>query len=216
MAIPNQILSNLTGSMRAIFRFGQLAALKAVSGLITARNAADSADADLAAKRLQMNGTSSGNVAFKAGAAVTSYDMVLPTANGGAGTALVNDGAGNLSWQTMSTGLTQVKAEEEIVAYNGSTPITVFTCPAGARILKVTVEVETAFNATSPSLSVGVAGTTAKYFGATDVDLATLGLYVVDVVEEEASAIAIIITFAQGTSGTVGSARVTVHYVNPG
>jgi hypothetical protein len=202
--------------MRAVFRFASLAALKASSSLITARNAADSADADFASRKHFLNGTTSGSVALKAGATVTTYELALPLAQGAAGTTLQNDGTGALTWQTIATGTSQLKAEEEVIAFNSSTPVTIFTFPANARILKVTVDVETVFNATGPSLSVGVSGTTSKYFGATDVDLATLGLYVVDCTEEETTALAVIVTFAQGTSGTTGSARVTVHYVNPG
>ena len=36
--------------------------------------------------------------------ATTSYDLVFPPNQGGAGQVLVNDGAGNLSWQTMGGG----------------------------------------------------------------------------------------------------------------
>lgn len=37
-------------------------------------------------------------VSLRAPAAVTSYDMILPTAQGSAGNVLENDGSGNLSW----------------------------------------------------------------------------------------------------------------------
>lgn len=216
MPIPNQTLSNLVGTMRALFRFGALAALKASSGLLTVRNSADTADADIAAKRHQINGTTSGSIGLKAPAAVTTYDLTLPAATGGAGTALVCDGSGNLSWQVVATGATQAKAEQEVIGFGSASPVTIFTFPTNAQIVKVTIDVETAFNATGPSMSVGVAGDTARYFGATDVDLATVGLYEVSCAVEETTSAAVIVTFGAGTGGTTGSARVTVHYVNPG
>ncbi len=43
-------------------------------------------------------GSTSGSITFTAPAVVASYTLVFPAAQGGAGTTLVNDGAGHLSW----------------------------------------------------------------------------------------------------------------------
>lgn len=47
---------------------------------------------------IQLAGSSSGGITISAGTAPTPYSIVLPPAQGGAGTVLQNDGAGNLSW----------------------------------------------------------------------------------------------------------------------
>lgn len=47
---------------------------------------------------LRIEGTTSGYVGIKAVAAPTSHTLILPSAQGSAGTILTNDGSGNLSW----------------------------------------------------------------------------------------------------------------------
>lgn len=49
------------------------------------------------------NGSTSGNLQISPPAAVTSYALVWPTAQGAATSSLTNDGAGNLSWATAAT-----------------------------------------------------------------------------------------------------------------
>lgn len=53
---------------------------------------------------LQFNGTSSGHVVIAGGSAITSYSLVLPSAQGGSSTFLQNDGSGNLSWASAGSG----------------------------------------------------------------------------------------------------------------
>jgi hypothetical protein len=93
----------------------------------------------------------------------------------------------------------------------------VFTPPASAHILKVIVDVETAFDGSSPSLSVGVAGTASRYMATTQNDLATVGIYEVSpCYEEDGTPEAVIVTFSAGAGATAGSVRVSVEYANPG
>ncbi|UCC72077.1 MAG: hypothetical protein JSV86_17165 [Gemmatimonadota bacterium] len=51
---------------------------------------------------LIMEGSTSGTLTHSVPATVTTYAVVWPNAQGGASTALVNDGAGNLSWTATS------------------------------------------------------------------------------------------------------------------
>ncbi len=66
-------------------------------------------------------GSVSGNVSFSPPATVTTYGVVWPDAQGGAGTVLSNDGSGNLTWTTPSSGtvasLPQVEARVDNAAF---------------------------------------------------------------------------------------------------
>jgi hypothetical protein len=48
-------------------------------------------------------GSISGEITLSAPSTVTSYSLVFPSAQGGSGQSLINDGAGNLSWETVGT-----------------------------------------------------------------------------------------------------------------
>jgi hypothetical protein len=72
-----------------------------------------------AAGETQFLGSTSGYVGVSSPAAPTSYSLVLPSAQGGAGTTLENDGSGNLSW--VSGGLpSQAGNDEKVLATNGT------------------------------------------------------------------------------------------------
>lgn len=54
---------------------------------------------------LTLQGATSGRTRIKGnGSAITSYDLVLPAAQGAANQALINDGSGNFSWGSAGTG----------------------------------------------------------------------------------------------------------------
>jgi len=68
-------------------------------------------------KTLNLTGSSSGTVGFIAPATVTSYALTLPSAQGGNGQILQNDGSGNLSWVA---GLTNALASGKIYVGSGN------------------------------------------------------------------------------------------------
>jgi hypothetical protein len=81
----------------------------------------------------------------------------------------------------------------------------------------VEVVVDTPFDGTSPQLSVGISGTTAKYMGATANDLKAVAMtrFVAHPNHEPVGTTeAIIVTYAADSS-SVGSARVLVTYSVP-
>ena len=57
-----------------------------------------SAAGGLEFNKLQLDGSTSGNVAITASATTTTYPIVLPASQGNSGQALLNDGSGNTSW----------------------------------------------------------------------------------------------------------------------
>lgn len=209
-----RILSDLVGTLQSTFRLGA-ARIKVAAGALVARNAADTADYPVAASAIQHLASDGKKVVFQAKTGMSAdLTLNLPTADGSSGQAIVTDANGNLAFATVATGADAVKEVEKTVAYNSSSPVTVVTPPAYGRIVIVKVDVETAFNGTAPTMSVGVAGATSRYMGTTDIDLKTAGIYEVDAAyEEDDTPDAIIITF-NADSSSQGSARVTVQYVN--
>lgn len=211
--MPARYLSDLAGTLRTAFRVG-VNKLENVAGILTSRTNAG-VDAPIAASQAQLKG-----LAFKTtlapAAAGQVVDLVfkLPSADGATNQAIVTDAAGNLSFASVALGANSMKAEDQLVAFNSVSPVTIVVLPAGATIQRVLVEVETAFDG-APSLSIGITGTPSKYMGTSDLDLSVAATYEVTPMVEEPTAVSPIVTYAAGAA-TVGSARVTVTWVLPG
>lgn len=132
------------------------------------------------------------------------------------GYVLQTDGSGNLTWVAMSTASDAQKIDSTSFIFSDSSPITLFTLPANAVVMAVHVIVDTVFDGT-PTLSVGISGTPAKYMATTENDLKsgtgdrwTSHPNEIPVGTTEA----LIGTYAQG-SATAGAARVLVDYAIP-
>lgn len=210
-----RIISDLVGTLQSTFRLGT-ARLKVASSILTARNSADNADYPFAASAIDHNASDGKKVRLQAQSGMSAdVTLNLPLADGSTGQALITNGSGTLSFTDIATAQNTVKEQEEEILYSASSPVTMFTPPASARIGRIKIEVETAFNGTAPTMSVGVAGGTSRYMGTTDNDLKTAGIYEVDAAyEEDASPEAIIVTF-NADSSSAGAARVTVQYAIP-
>jgi hypothetical protein len=210
----NLYLSDLAGTLLSGFRIG-LNKFVSASGVITARDKADAVNVAIAASEARLLGATYKTVLQPAASGqAADLSLKLPPADGATNQGIGTDGAGNLSFITFATGANAVKAEDQVIAYNQSSPTTIVVLPAGATIQRVTVEVETAFDG-APSLSVGVVGTTSKYMGTTDMDLDVAAIFQVEPMIEEVGSVTPIVTYAAG-GATVGSARVTVQWVLPG
>lgn len=215
--MASRILSDLVGTLKTSFRIATVL-WKDSATVIMARNKADSANVPVSLSRLDLRGASNANRVSITVAANPAADLTFnfPTADGSSQQAIVTDGAGNLSFATVGTGSNQVKEDEQVVAFNSAASLIMVTPPAFGRIIRVRVEIETAFDGVGAQLSVGVAGTPARYMAATDNELSNVANYeVASLYEEDGTPEQIIITFAAGTGATVGSARVTVTYANP-
>ena len=216
--MADRFIADFVGTLKTYARIAGLRLANAGDTVLEIRDKAGTAFRDLRSRavsfrlatgtnevKLQIPSEPAANITFN-----------LPVTTGSTGQVLSTDGTGTLSWSSVAVSSNQMLSQQEVIAFNSSSPVTVFTPPALATILSVMVEVETVFNATTPTLSVGVAGTVTRYMGATDNDLSVAATYEVQpLYEESASPSAIIVTFSPGTGGTTGSARVTVNYANP-
>lgn len=205
--------------------------LKNSSGNLLVRNAADSADSAITASQLNNSGDS---VVINSDAASTGADwsitlarpttgmiantrFQLPPNNGTANYVLQTDGSGNTTWVINSGATNQIATDTTTLAFGSTSPLSLFTLPANAIIEWIDIIVDTAFNGT-PSLSIGIAGTTSKYMASTQVDLtdvASVKCYRVHPnVAASGSTEALIATYAAG-SASAGSARILVNYAIP-
>jgi hypothetical protein len=221
--MTNKVLK-LTGTSNPYFQIGIGGPIvNNNSGVLEAKNAAGTSYVNLTALGLTatggvltLNGATYNVVIEPSSSQTATYTLTLPVSAGTAGQVLSTDGTGVLSWVASGNTTHTVQNIDATIAYGSTSPVTIGTLPANAIVTSVNVYVDTAFNATSPSLSVGIAGTTSKYMGTTDLDLTTAGSYAEDPgLPADTSSESIIATFAAGTGGTAGSARVIVYYTTP-
>jgi len=222
--------SDLVGTTKSYLKIGLLGVrLKDSSGNLVVRNNADSADAQITASKLNNSGDS---LVINSDAASTGADWkqtiarptsgmtadvtwTFPATPGTAGQAITTDGAGRLTTTTIQTAQ-NITVDTTTLAFNSSSPVTMFTLPANAVVHQVYAIVDTAFDGT-PTMTVGKSGSTSKYMGSTDNDLTATAKTVFVAHAGEApigSTEALIITYSAG-SASVGSARVEVHYSVP-
>lgn len=228
--------SNLMGTTKSLFQLGKGGPqIKANSGAVEARNAADSAYVTIRAALAEIFGD---DIVLNAGGAGSGADwklthrrsstgqtedltVVWPGPSPATGQALtvasIAAGVITLQWSSIATGADQVKVDTTTLAFGSASPVAMFTLPIGAVVLDVEVIIDTAFDGT-PSLSIGVTGTTSKYMGATEVDLtsaAGTSWHVKPNLVADGTTNALIATYAAG-GASAGSARILVRYVIPG
>ena len=146
-----------------------------------------------------------------------SVTYTFPVDNGSPGQVLQTDGDGVLSWASASSTDACVKVDSTSLAFGASSPVAMFTLPANAVVHKVQVVIDTAFDGTAPTMSVGVAGTTSKYMGTGDVNLKGTAEDVYEVTPGKiavGTTEALILTYAADGS-SAGAARVLVFYSIP-
>jgi hypothetical protein len=208
---------------------------KNVSSDVAARNAADSAYAPVRAilfktfgDDFELNSGAAGSGADwkftfsrpstgMTGAVKIIYPPdVAPTTNSVLQVASVSSGVITLQWGTVASGTDSVKNDTTTIAFGTTSPATMFTMPANAEIDFIDVIVDTAFDGT-PTLSVGITGTTSKYMPTSAVDLTATAKTRFRYHPNEAasgSTVALIATYSAG-SATVGAAHIIVYYSIP-
>ena len=193
------------------------------------RNTGDSADAAVTASQVKISGE---NFEINSDAAGSGADwkytiarptsgmgaavtLTLPVDDGTADQVLKTDGSGVLSWTAAGNTALAEKVDTTNLAFGTSSPLTLFTTGGSDVIYAVRITIDTAFDGT-PSVSIGIAGTTSKYMAATEVDLTAAALSVFEVHPGKTAqgAEALIATYSAG-SASAGAARIEVVYATP-
>jgi len=224
--------SDLLGTLGTYFKIGISGVrLKNSSGNLLIRNSGDSADAEITASKvkvsgeiLELNSDAAGSgadwkVTLQRPTSGMTADLVLtlPVDDGSASQVLQTDGSGNLSWASAGSTAQCATVDTTTLAFDATSPLAMFTLPANAVIDKVQVIIDTAFDGTAPTLSIGVSGTVSKYMASTQVDLKATAGTIFEVhpgVVANGSTEALIATYASDSSAA-GSARILVYYSIP-
>jgi hypothetical protein len=220
------LFNDALGSIGNIFRVGLTGLnLKSSAGSLLVRNTADSADAPIQASQLRNTGTSvligtTNVLTFQQNASQSGgLTVILPAAKATDGQVLAQKAgtaAGVIEFEFISSGSTADKSTRDTttLAFGSSSPLSLFTLPANAVIDKIRIVVDTAFNGT-PSLSIGITGTTSKYVASTQVDLTVARSYeIYPDLAASGSSEALIATYAAGGASS-GTARILVDYAIP-
>lgn len=227
------LFADLLGTTKALFQIA-IGGVKLgnSAGNLTVKDGAD-ADSDITVKKaflsgdeLELNSDAAGSGAdFKmkikrpATGMTEAVDFTMPPTHGSPNQLLKTDGAGNLEFVSSSEVTTQnVAVDTTTLAFGSTSPLAMFSLPVGAVPELVRIIIDTPFDGTAPSLSIGIVGTTSKYMPATAINLkGTAG----DVYEYKPTTAAIagtpeavIATYAADGS-SAGSARIEFHYVQP-
>jgi hypothetical protein len=226
------IISNFKATSLGKFWLGLTGVLlKNSSGNLVVRNNADSADAEITTSKLNVSGNSlvinsdaanSGSdrsvTIQRSGSQTESYTITLPPDNGSPGQYPVTDGNGVLSWVTPASGAQYLTVDVTPLTFGSGNTVAMFTKPAGARLQKIDVVIDTPFNGTNPTMSVGISGSTSKYFPALDLT-GGINFEAGDTFQNYSNTVAVgsedlIITYVSGSS-TAGDASVLVYYSVP-
>lgn len=233
-------MSDLLGTLIDSFQIGKGGPrIKRNGNNIDLRNAADNAYIDLIVAALQAaNINVTGNdITLNSDAAGSGADrtmtlsrpstgmannltIVLPAGNPSPGQALtVASFAGNvvtLEYSTVAGGSDKAVWDTTPLAFGDTSPKAMFNLPANAVVLAVKVIIDTSFNGT-PTLSIGISGTTSKYMGTGHIDLTAAAGTVFEVdpaLASVGSVEALIASYAAG-GASAGAARILVGYVIP-
>lgn len=225
------IFSDLLGSLRNTFKIGGTSGvqLKNLSGHLSIRNPADSADANLTANKVSASGDS---IEINSDAASTAADwkytlqrptsgmaaalsITLPPDAGTANQVLQTNGSGVTNWASAASTASCDKIDTTSLAFGTASPLTMFSTGAQDIIDEIEVVLDTPFNGSSV-MSIGIAGSTSKYMSTTDVDLTSPAgtVFKVHPGLPAAGVEALIATFVSG-GATAGAARILVHFATP-
>lgn len=225
------LFSDLFGTTKAFFKIGGTTGvrLKNSAGDLLVRNTGDSADAAITASKVNVSGDVVDINSDAAGSAAdwrytiqrpaagmtAAVTLTLPVDDGTAGQVLATDGSGVLSWTAAGSTSLADKLDTTSLAFGSASPVSMFTTGAADIVDYIDVIIDTPFNGT-PTMSVGIVGTTSKYLSTTDVDLTAAAgtVFTVHPGLNAAGAEALITTYSAG-GATVGAARIIVHYATP-
>jgi len=215
------------GTTKSIFGIGLSGVkLKNSSGNLLVRNNADSADSEITASKANISGPdivldSDGNALTVSRNSTQSgaLQVIFPPAKATDGQVLAQKsgtGAGVVEFEFVSAGssASSDKIDTTSLAFGSSSPVAMFSTGAADIIEYIDFVVDTAFNGTAPTATVGISGTTSKYTSTTDINLKVAGQYRIHPGLDAQGAEALIITYSADSS-SAGAARVLVHYATP-
>lgn len=210
-----RVISDLIGTAAGLFKFSKVGSQikDEGAGLLSIRNDEDDEDDSLRMLQLQLKETGGASViVLQAPSLGGNVTLTLPDDAGSPGYFLQTDGSGVLGWAaSSSSGLLD---DETDFNQASSSPLTMFTPPANARISRVVVDVESAASAGNPTLLIGVAGDTDRYMNADQNNLRAVGVYeVAPHYEEDGTPDAIIATISADSQTFSG--RIHVYFSNP-
>ena len=204
--------------------------LKNTAGNLSVRNTGDSADAAVTVSQANISGTTivlnsnatEGGGTFKTSLMAPNSGMVsdlawtLPPTTGTSGQVLMTDGAGNLSLGSAGNTALCDKTHSTSLAYGSTSPTNMEITGAADTINNIQIIIDTPFSGGTPSLSIGISGSTSKYAAATDIDLTASATTIFDLppglpaqgVEQ------LIATYSAGGC-TAGAARIVTFISTP-
>ncbi len=219
------IWKDIIGTTLNAFRLGITGnTIDTNAGRVRVRDSGNAAFAPIAASRMDVAGN---DIVLQSEAANTytlrrpasqsaPLTLTLPSNAGTAGQVISTDGAGNLNFVSAGNTADRVGVDTTTIAFGSTATVNLFTLPANAVVNCVRVIIDTAFNGT-PSLSVGIAGSTSKYLASNQVSLTQPATTVFEIYPGLApvgTTEALIASYSPG-SATAGSARIEVYYCNP-
>lgn len=230
------VFLDLLGTVRSSLQLGIGGVrIKNNTGAIEARNAADTAYATIKAAlyatygddfELNSGATNSGEnwkYTFRRPSTGMTHaiTVVYPSGDPAVGQALTVASFAldviTLQWTTIAAGNEKVVVDTTSLAFGTASPASMLTLPANAVVRSAKVIVDTPFATGTPTLSLGISGTTSKYMASTQVDLTAAagtafevdpGLASVSTTEN------LIATYAPG-GVTAGAARIEIAYCIP-
>jgi hypothetical protein len=135
---------------------------------------------------------------------------------GNSGFIITTDGTGNLNFVAPITGASGWKVDSTTIAFGAGATTTAMTLPANAIVDRVSVIVDTIFNGTAPTLSVGLQGGTGfEYAAAGDVNLKVADRYDMPSQLAPVGTAGTIQVLYSASGSTAGSARVLITYAIP-
>ena len=211
--MANRFLSDAVGTLRSFFKISTVR-LKDSSSVLHVRNAGDTAFINAGVHSLEVyKDNASNHVTITVPSSLAgNYSLVLPPDDGATGQVLRTDGSGVTTWVDVvsNADLVQIQAFTQAT----SSPTTIFTPPANARITKVSANITVAAGGGTPTISVGISGDEDRDLDELEVDLKTVGVYeVAPLTDVTGTPGAVILTITPDSQSFTG--EIFVHYTNP-
>jgi hypothetical protein len=209
-----RFISDLAGTLNSYFKVGTVR-LKDNSNVLEVKNAGDTAFATAKAHTLHVLGSNASNsVALTAPADLAgAVAFTLMGADGTNGQVVKTNGSGVLSFVDASSNgmLAQVEAFDQA---DHGTPVSIFTPPANSTILKIVVDVTTAYSTGSGSIAIGTEADPDAYMDELEVDLTTVAKYEVEPCAAAGGSPAAVLATVTADTATFGG-NVYVYYGSP-